>query len=119
MVHPLSQKRPEQLPDLPSIVRSKDRQQADQARAFAAIKSRSMGPMTGMQDYSGGFKPLPNKVCVCGGGVYNMMDEAWRTQAVRNGNEYLLLRCSGDLIRLHLYLFTFHFLNISLFLVFG
>ena len=65
MVHPLSQKRPDQLPDLPSIVRPKggDRgAQSDQARAFAAIKSRSMGPMTGMPDYSGGFKPLPNKV---------------------------------------------------------
>ena len=61
MQHPLSQKRPDQLPDLPSIVRPRDRAQADQARAFAAIKSRSMGPMTGMQDY-GGFKPLPNKV---------------------------------------------------------
>ncbi|XP_037074878.1 eukaryotic translation initiation factor 4 gamma 3-like, partial [Pollicipes pollicipes] len=58
-VHPLSRQRPDQLPDLPSIVR-KERPAGD-ARAFAAIKSRSMGPTTGMQDYAPGFKPLPNK----------------------------------------------------------
>ena len=65
-LHPLSQNRPDQLPDLSSIVkrgkaRPKAKVQTAQAQALAAVTSYSAGYMTDMQGCGGESEPLPSE----------------------------------------------------------